>query len=170
MRTIHIMSAPPASGKSTYIAANKADSDIVLSRDEMRNNMRTLTGSKDYFPASAAVEWDAWIKYITAYGIKQDADIWIDQTTASTGSFNKLIKALNLLLTSKDFVILELVNTPMSVSLERNAARDAETRVPDHIITGMYKTFTDLYYYVKRPEYNPFDNVGGFAVHEIQDY
>lgn len=148
MRKLHIMSGLPASGKSTYCEKHgRENGDIVIHRDEVRNHLRELLGSEEYFPCSPDAEYAFYMSYIRTAATASDKDIWIDQTTLSNGAAKKLIQALDFAVPlDEDYepevdIIIEILHTPFEVCLERNANREGFARVPDETMQSMNRGF-----------------------------
>lgn len=64
MRTIHIMSGLPASGKSTYANNHAHPSDIVIHRDDFRADLRRAYNTDSYFPVPAKEEYKMWMEHV----------------------------------------------------------------------------------------------------------
>ncbi len=140
MITLHILSGPPASGKSTYAAAQDG---TVLSRDAFRAELRVkYNNTTMYFPLPAEQEYSQWIAFISdAIYAAQDGDhLYIDQTTCSCGSFRKLLHHLRHTIDPfTEKVVLHIFDTPLDVCLALNANRTGIERVPDKVIESFHK-------------------------------
>lgn len=142
MRTIHIMVGVPASGKSTYCDKHGAD-DIVIHRDVVRQHLRELVKSNEYFPIDAGAEYEFYMGYIRAAYVGTEKDIWIDQTTLSAGAALKLLKGLQKFIDlNKVCLYFHIMDTPAAVCKERNAKRVGYSRVPDDVLDRMAYGFT----------------------------
>lgn len=143
MRTIHIMSGLPASGKSTYCEnAGGTRGDLVIHRDDIRAELRKALGSKEVFPCSAKEEYDYFIQYLATAINGSDKDVWIDQTTLSAGSAVKLIKSLGKFIDWSDFKItFEVIHTPLDICIARDAVRSGFEHVTEEVIRNMNKGF-----------------------------
>lgn len=140
MRTIHIMSGLPGSGKTTYVNNYAGTEDIRLHRDEFRATLRALHKTDKYFPLPPKEEWGAWIDYITAVMTNHPSvDLWIDQTTLGQTPLNKLLDALKPYLTNNDWVAVVIIHTCLKVCKERQANREGFYKVPLSIIEDMHK-------------------------------
>lgn len=143
MRKLHIMSGLPASGKSTYCEKHgRTNGDIVIHRDEVRNHLRELLGSDEYFPCSPDEEYAFYMGYIRTAANASKKDIWIDQTTLSEGALKKLILALDAWIDIKVFDIqIEVLETPFDVCVERNSKREGYQCVPEDVMKSMNRGF-----------------------------
>lgn len=143
MRTIHIMSGLPASGKSTY--CNKrgtAEGATVIHRDDVRAILREQLNSTEVFPCPADQEYDFFITYVVEKIAWTKGDVWIDQTTLSTGAALKLLFALDRKIHLEDFAIcFEVIHTPVDVCVERDAKRTGYEHVTEEIIRNMSNGF-----------------------------
>lgn len=140
MRTIHIYSGIPGSGKTTYINNHAEPADIQLHRDDFRAELRVTHNTTEYFPVSSSEEWKLWTEAINAaIASTSFSDIHIDQTTIGTGALQKLYAALNLAPT--DRVLVHVFNLPYSTCLYRNNLRDGIARVPEDVMLSMYNNF-----------------------------
>ncbi len=137
------MSGLPASGKSTYCEAKgKEHGDIIIHRDVVRQHLRELLGSSDYFPCEPGQEYEFYMQYIRTAASASMKDIWIDQTTLSCGAAKKLIYALSKIINLDEVEInIEILNTPYEVCCERNATREGVARVPDEVMVSMQRGF-----------------------------
>lgn len=143
MRKLHIMSGLPASGKSTYCEAKaKENGDIVIHRDVVRQNLRELLGSEEYFPCSPDEEYAFYMAHIRTAANASKKDIWIDQTTLSEGALRKLISALDAWIDINKFDIqIEVLETPFDVCIERNSKREGFQCVPEDVMKSMNRGF-----------------------------
>lgn len=140
------MSGLPASGKTTYCEAKaKEHGDIVIHRDEVRQHLRELLGSSDYFPCEPAQEYEFYMQYIRTAINASNKDIWIDQTTIGDAAAMKILRAIKEIIGSSNLnnfkIILEVLLTPLEICKERNAKREKLLRVPNETIESMNKHF-----------------------------
>ena len=145
INTIHIMSGVPGSGKSTYVKANAAEHDIILCRDEWRDELREKFNTTEYFPVPAKEEFRLWARFVNDAIMNGThfADIWIDQTSCSLGSLVKILKvidsALKRLPRTRNYdILVHIMETPYGLCLGRNAERDPAKVVPQLIIDRMW--------------------------------
>lgn len=148
MRTIHLMSGLPGSGKSTYMRNHAQLSDVAVSRDYVRNRIREELGSNDYFPVAADVEYRCWIlecaKAIRLSRMNAHCDVWFDQTSLNAGSIVKFLKALiaevgdNL---EDYYIVVEAIHTPVDTCIERDSFRTGFEHVGEVIIRKMHGGF-----------------------------
>lgn len=149
MHTIHLMSGLPGSGKSTYMRNHAYSSDIVVSRDQVRNRIREEVGSNEYFPIAADAEYRRWIMEC-ANAIKQSrtddhCDVWFDQTSLNASSIVKFLKALiaevgdNL----EDYhIVVEVIHVPVETCIERDSHRTGFEHVGEDVIRKMNNGFS----------------------------
>ena len=162
MRTIHICSGVPGSGKTTYTEALDKSTNFVVHRDEVRASLRKHaieeTGKDPgYFPCSAELEYKAWVAACAMAIIDHPSynHFWFDQTTLGNGSARKFINALAEILNQPnisardhiDFfdIHIEVFDVPLKTCLERNALREGDLRVPDDIMENMANAFSPNY-------------------------
>lgn len=138
MRTIHVLSGLPASGKSTFAATQK---HTIISRDIFRDAVRRACNSQNYFPVSAAKEWELWSGHLNSFLITHPSqDITIDQTTISYGALEKLVNSL--FLTLNDAIVVHIFDIPFEICLARNNTRIGMTKVDLKTMRSMHESFT----------------------------
>ncbi len=147
VNTIHIMSGVPGSGKSTWAQAHMDKNDIYLSRDKFRDTLREERHSEEYFPVPRLEEYANWIELLgnaikTAPNI---CDIWIDQTSCSTGSVVKLINFLKpwleIIPKEREYeFLIEIMDVPFEECISRNSGRQKRECVPEAVIKNMWRT------------------------------
>lgn len=147
MKTIHLLSGLPGSGKSYYLD-NVIGEDAkhrILHRDDVRAQLREKLKSKEYFPVPNDKEFEAWILACVSVIIAHpDAEhYYFDQTTLGNGSaakfYNELAAALldvNINITDYIFCI-DVMDTDLDICLERNAKREGFACVPEKILKNM---------------------------------
>ena len=148
MHTIHLMSGLPGSGKSTFMRAYAQPSDVVVSRDNVRNRIREELGSKDYFPIAADAEYRCWILEC-ANAVKQSrvnghCDVWFDQTSLNAGSIIKFLNALTAEVGDnlEDYhICVEAIHTPLNTCIERDSHRTGFEHVGEEVIRKMHRGF-----------------------------
>lgn len=143
MRKLHIMSGLPASGKSMFCETKaKENGDIVIHRDVVRQQLRELLGSSDYFPCSAENEYAFYMAHIRAAAMASIKDIWIDQTTINNRALRKLLTALDSVIDLVEFeIVIEVMETPYEICCQRNAVREGFACVPDKTMKSMMRNF-----------------------------
>lgn len=146
MTVLKIMCGIPGAGKTTYIENHKQLTDFVVSRDIIRQKCSApgipyFSKENEVFSLLCETINDTLIppRYNT---------VWVDATHLNHGSRNKLIS--NIWATKFEKIVFVCIETPLEVCLERNAARDSRTRVPESAIKSMYESY-------KRPTLNEFD-------------
>lgn len=141
MRTIHVMCGLPASGKSTYCEEH-GKNDIIIHRDVVRQHLRELVNSTEYFPTNADVEYMFLMNYVRAAYWGSNKDIWIDQTTLSNGAAVKLITRLAEIINFENVSIhFHIMKTPFETCMERNNKREGFARVSDKTMKSMAMDF-----------------------------
>ena len=166
-KRVFVLSSPAGCGKTTWIKKQIAEhGGIHVSRDEVRFSM--VSEDEDYFAREDEV-FNEWIRQCQE-AIDGDVhrDIYIDATHISDRSRAKTINCLNI---NRDEVMLICVRVvvPIEVCKYRNSLREGRARVPDEVISSMYKNFS---YPSKRYSWAPkFDemwevNAEGILVNE----
>lgn len=154
-KRVFLLSGIPGSGKSTFIKNRIADyGGIHISRDDVRFAM--IGEDEDYFAREDEV-FNEWIRQCQK-AIDGDVyrDIYIDATHISDHSRAKTIHHLNI---NRDEAMLICVRVvvPFEVCKYRNSLREGRARVPDEVISSMYKNFS---YPSKRYGWTPkFDEI-----------
>ena len=154
-KRVFLMSAPSGAGKSTFIKERIFNyGGIHISRDKVRFDM--VSEDEDYFAHEDEV-FNEWIRQCQE-AIDGDVhrDIYIDATHISDRSRAKTINCLNI---NRDEVMLICVRVvvPVEVCKYRNSLREGRARVPDEVISSMYKNFS---YPSKRYSWAPkFDEI-----------
>jgi predicted kinase len=134
-----LMVGPPAAGKSTWAAA-RFPVDQLFGFDPMR---RLLTG--DVGDQSATQAAGDMLRVLVDFRMKTDRTTVVDATNTSAANRDELMFAAAA---ANRPTVAVLMHTPMSVCLERNAARGPDRpapwpgannlRVPDKIIRNAW--------------------------------
>ena len=136
MNQLIMMVGIPGSGKSTYAKEilRLNPSFEYVSRDEVR--YERVTDQEHYFDHEDEV-FREFCNRIDKF-LLQDKTVIADATHISSGSRKKLLHNLNVI---PDKTVAVVVNTPFDVCMERNAAREGITRVPDKSMFSMKNNF-----------------------------
>lgn len=142
MRTITIMSGLPGSGKTTWLAAYPHASDIVLHRDELRESLRAELGLAHTNQVPSSVEYQRWTELINrTLDENPNTNVYLDQTTLTQGSLNKLLKGILPHIARNDTVVIHRILTSAKICYERNAKRTGDARVPDEVMKSMVRSY-----------------------------
>lgn len=146
MTVLKIMCGCPGAGKTTFIETHKKPTDMVISRDLIRQSCSS--------PGIPYFSKENEVFYLLCQAINNTLlppsydTVWVDATHLNHGSRNKLIS--NIYASNFEKIVFICIETPLDVCLERNATRDSRTRVPESAIKSMYESY-------KRPTLNEFD-------------
>lgn len=136
MANIIIMCGIPGSGKSTYVEKYRGKHDIYISRDLIRFSM--LEKGQEYFGKEKLV-FDTFVKIINqSLKINNIENIWVDATHINPPSRYKILRRISKQYNSLKIVVMD---TPLSVCIDRNNYREGRAKVPESAINGMYKNF-----------------------------
>ena len=138
MKTLIMLSAIPASGKSTWARRFKAEHDniIILNSDELR--MEVTHGN--YHDHSHQKEvWELYEKRIHEYGQIENVILILD----ALNDVNEV--RLKYLTTTPEFdkKILVMFPSNLEKSKKLNRERDPNVRVPDGILEGLVQKFEE---------------------------
>ena len=138
MKTLVMLSAIPASGKSTWARRFKAEHDnvIILNSDELR--MEVTHGN--YHDHSHQKEvWELYEKRIHEYGQIENVTLILD----ALNDVNEV--RLKYLTTTPEFdkKILVMFPSNLEKSKKLNGERDPNVRVPDGILEGLVQKFEE---------------------------
>ena len=138
MKTLIMLSAIPASGKSTWARRFKAEHDnvIILNSDELR--MEVTHGN--YHDHSHQKEvWELYEKRIHEYGQIENVTLILD----ALNDVNEV--RLKYLTTTPEFdkKILVMFPSNLEKSKKLNGERDPNVRVPDGILEGLVQKFEE---------------------------
>lgn len=135
MANLILMMGIPGSGKSTIAKKKLKETDLYISRDEIRFSI--LKPEDNYFSKENEV-FEEFVKQIQA-GIdnKEIKNVFADATHLNHGSRMKLLNKLNRF--GIDTYIL-FINTPLEIALERNSKREGRALVPDNVIKNMHQS------------------------------
>jgi predicted kinase len=136
IKKIYLLCGCPGSGKSTYAKAHIDDKSAWISRDKIRFSM--VSEDEEYFSKEKEV-FNAFIKEIKK-AIMNDLieNIYIDATHINEASRNNLLD--KILWSVRDELNVIYFDTPLDICLKRNSNRSGRERVPDSVITRMFKS------------------------------
>ena len=138
MKTLIMLSAYPASGKSTWAKRYKEEHEnvVILNSDEIR--MEVTNG--DYHDHTRQKEvWELFEKRIHEYGQKDEITLILDALNDVNDVRLKYLK------TTPEFdrKILVMFNSNPERSKKLNAERDERVRVPGFILDGLITKFEE---------------------------
>ena len=138
MKTLIMLSAFPASGKSTWAKWFKENNPntVILNSDDIR--MEVTNG--DYQDHSRQKEvWELYEKRIHEYGKQDNINLILD----ALNDVNEV--RMKYLGTTPEFdkKILVMFNTDPERAKKLNNQRDEKVRVPDFIIDGLIEKFEE---------------------------
>ena len=152
-KKVFLLSGPPASGKSSWVRERMTSNDEWISRDNVRFSI--VREDEEYFSHEDEV-FDTFINYINQTLEKPEVEyVFIDATHINYKSRHNTLSKVRM----KNVEELNCVcfTTPLAVCLERNRLREGRARVPDEVISSMYKNFS---YPSKRYSWAPkFDEI-----------
>lgn len=134
MAILVLMVGVPGSGKSTWIQNNLTDKDVWVSRDAIRYNL--LEEDDDYFAKENEVI-ELFINNINNMLNKNFRYVYADATHLHPKGRAQLLNNLKI---KPDAIYAVYIDTPLNITLERNAQREGRARVPDDVIKRMYRS------------------------------
>ena len=140
--TLYISCGLPGSGKSTFLKANKAKDEVIVSRDEIRYSI--LKENDAYFEHELTV-YSIFI-YEIGKALKQGKNVYADATHLNGRSRSKLMGRLKNNFPNLEFnVEFIFFDVPIYICLERNKKRTGRERVPEDAILNMAKALRKPY-------------------------
>ena len=139
MKTLIMLSAIPASGKSTWAKnyRNTHEETYIVSSDEIR--MEVCNGNY-HDQSKQALVWEVFDQRIHEYALKSE------NATVILDALNDVnVVRLKYLTSTPEFdkKILVLFPSTLEKSHEYNAKRADDVRVPDNIIDMLYNKFEE---------------------------
>lgn len=138
---IFILCGVAGSGKSTWAREYQRIHPFtaIISRDEIRNTLRTAHKVTEYFFNENLV-FDTFLSAIhTELRLAVNKNLIIDATHLTDKARNQVVK--KLCLSAQDTIYYINFILPLDEIKRRNAQRTGYARVPDNVIEGMYKRF-----------------------------
>lgn len=89
MAEIHIITGPPAAGKSTYVTEHKQPGDIIIDYDAIANTLAGVDPANHSHPAHVKAVTKAARQAAIDTAIKQDCTVWIIHSSPSQSIMNK---------------------------------------------------------------------------------
>ena len=136
MKTLIMLSAYPASGKTTWAKQYQKDhpNTYILNSDDIRME---LTGGNYHDRSKQKEVWELFDKRIQEYGEIDGVTLILDALNDVNEVRLKYLKATP----QYDKKILVMFPSTLERSLEFNSRRPEECRVPDHIIRSLFEKF-----------------------------
>ena len=129
-----LMCGIPGGGKSTYIKNHKAETDVVVSRDEIRFGM--LKEEDEYFANENKV-FAAFIDNIE-FHLRYGQTVWADATHLTVKSRARVINKIRNL---ADEIEVIWIKVSLETAHRQNDLRSGRAKVPHSAITNMYNIF-----------------------------
>lgn len=131
-----LMMGIPGSGKSTWLKTHKSDTDIIVSRDEIRFEL--LKDEEEYFSHEDEV-WETFIHTII-FHLQHGRTVYADATHLNQASRAKVLQEVAMYAEEIQCIWL---NTLLETALSRNALREGRALVPTKVIRNMYRNMQD---------------------------
>lgn len=136
---LYIVCGAPGSGKSTFLSKNKANNEVIISRDEIRFAILDKKGG-EYFDHEEEV-YSTFVENIVK-NLVNGTNVYADATHLNPISRAKLIRAIKRKTNLKINYFAIYFNVPLNVCLERNNFRKGtRAYVPVDALKNMYSTF-----------------------------
>lgn len=131
MSKLIMMCGIPGSGKSTYIKNHKAETDVVVSRDEIRFGM--LKDTDEYFANENKV-FASFIENIQ-FHLRHGQTVWADATHLTYKSRKRVLNEV------KDFadeIEIVWIKTSIATAKKQNDLRSGRAKVSHPAIENMH--------------------------------
>jgi len=138
MANLYLMCGCPGAGKSTFLKnhVKKESNSIIISRDEIRFSI--IKTNEDYFSHEDEVTKIFWEKINN--GLKEEKDVFADQTSLTPKSRKWLLKHIN----GYTYANLIWIDEDLEICLERNEIRKGtKAYVPRGVIQRMFDQFVE---------------------------
>ena len=137
-KTVYLLSAPPAAGKSSWVRSNMTIGSEWISRDNVRFSI--VDEDEEYFSHEEEV-FDTFISYINQTLLDPEIHtIFIDATHLNRRSRNKTLSRIRK--NNIEELICVCFDTPIEVCQARNALRAGRTKVPAKVIENMFNSYS----------------------------
>ena len=155
MADLILMMGVSGSGKSTYAKKFMKDTDIYISRDEIRFSL--VKEDEPYFSKEKEV-FKTFIENIDNALLKAEKYVIADATHLNSSSRQKVLTKLK---NKPENIYVFFINVPLEVALERNSQRTGRAVVPENVIKEMYNS-------IQIPILNDNEKIKGIV--EINEY
>ncbi len=136
MKTLILLSASPASGKTRWCTnyITEHPDAVYLNSDEIRIE---ITGDYNDFSKQHVV-WETFAKRIEQYNeLEGDFTLILDALNDLNVLRQKYVKMCDKF----DKKILVVIKKPLEETLQNNANRNPEVRIPENIMINLYNKF-----------------------------
>lgn len=140
MADIYLMVGTPACGKSTWAREHIDEETILVSRDEIRNQIVNLDAHPDRYFSQENTVYNAFIEQVMA-GLNKGFDVIVDATNIDFKSRIKFLRRITAHGIPYDNLVAVVFSTTKEECLERNSKRKGWRRVPDRVIHEMYDKY-----------------------------
>lgn len=136
IKKIYLLCGCPGSGKSTWVKSRLDDKSAWVSRDNIRFSM--VSENEEYFSKENEV-FQNFIKEIKkAIKNEEIENVYIDATHLNEASRNKVLD--KIIWGVNDELYAVYFDIPLNICLERNSNRIGREKVPNDVITQMFKS------------------------------
>lgn len=144
MGTLTITRGLPGSGKSTW--ARQQGGSVRVNRDDLRRMLHGGNLGQGWAEAQVTIAQRALVTALLAAGL----NVICDDTNLSARAVTELRRVAQEC--EVPFVIKDFTAVPIEVCIERDAAREGESRVGEEVIRGMHRRYLE---HTKGPDQSP---------------